>query len=48
MKELKNDLIDEPRLWERIRTLELRLQQLCLDLGRIVKEVKAFGEKNGT
>ena len=33
--------MSEPRLWERIRKLELQAQKLCLDLSQIGKELRA-------
>ena len=33
--------MSEPRLWERIRKLELQAQKLCLDLASISQELRS-------
>ena len=36
--------MSEPKLWERIRKLELQAQKICLDLSEIGKELQATEE----
>ena len=38
--------MQKPKLWERIRKIELQMQKLSMDLGQIMKEVKAGQDQN--